>query len=640
MCYNIDGQLPESVEGRRCHFRRKDWNTSFQQKRVLTNSVKLPFCFLVSSVLVGVVDVLSLSFWEAVRQALISTGLICLLKRTKGSTESISTNANVAYWILCVFVIVQFPGKSLGGSELTLVRLFLLGAGIVFLMRTKDILPLAKQDKLLLAISLAVVTGFWLHWQLGKITSVENADAFGIVVQVVLCHFLVTRCLREDPGGIVKRRLLKPILALFILASIATTSQAAWASYHFSSAVSAFRDEKYSSVHRFVSKYSPLLSKLQIGQLSIDRFLETTSSDATIGKWNPSARFSVGEIAERTGAYQIAYDAFNNIYEREPEFVGVRGKLGRVLMKLGAPNDGLRVLGERGQLPSVHIGDLLTQALILCKLGEWERANEALDLAIEIGGVQSKIDQTYLAAQGKVLELGLSELLPDEFFSFADEFSEFDVVNLLRWRGWEILYHPMEIGKTDLFAPVDIEVWSDRDSSGRRERIVVDGTQVSLNRTGRNVVVLDAESGQIDTIAALGRSGLDGINAKEVSRFLKLIPRGKIVAGTIVDTGGALSEEDIRELRNLGTSGYPGNYAAQVFVGVKGAGPGTAFELRALEGVVGGGFMAGNIKEDLCNQPELLNSTLREASERSTAGISVFIPRFEHDSTIFVFASQ
>ena len=150
--------------------------------------------------------------------------------------------------------------------------------------------------------------------------------------------------------------------------------------------------------------------------------------------------------------------------------------------------------------------------------------------------------------------------------------------------------------------------------------------------------MLDAESGQIDTIAALGISGITG---EKVASFLKLIPRGKIVAGTIVVTGGGgVDEEDIRELKDLGTSGYPGNYAGQVFVGVKGAEPGTAFELRALEGVVGGGFLAGNIKEDLCNQPERLNSTLREASERSSAGISVFIPRFEHDSTIFVFASQ
>ena len=83
--------------------------------------------------------------------------------------------------------------------------------------------------------------------------------------------------------------------------------------------------------------------------------------------------------------------------------------------------------------------------------------------------------------------------------------------------------------------------------------------------------------------------------------------------------------------------GYPGNWVAQAFIGVKGAGFGTAFELRG-NPVVGGGVLVGNVDPDLVDESRRPESALREGVVRYEAKIAIYIPGLGEDAEILVFS--
>jgi hypothetical protein len=137
------------------------------------------------------------------------------------------------------------------------------------------------------------------------------------------------------------------------------------------------------------------------------------------------------------------------------------------------------------------------------------------------------------------------------------------------------------IGGTGIHAPADLVVVSAGKEHGREALILVNGTDVSPNLRGYNVVVVDPRSGAVaarevfDTFAARAASA-------RLAEFVHRIPAGAIVVAAIKDDGiGQLGDDAVQALRSVGGQADPravGLFGAHLLIGVKGAPPGSAVE--------------------------------------------------------------
>jgi Interleukin-like EMT inducer len=136
-----------------------------------------------------------------------------------------------------------------------------------------------------------------------------------------------------------------------------------------------------------------------------------------------------------------------------------------------------------------------------------------------------------------------------------------------------------QIGTTGVLSPGDLRVSSAGRPYGNVSSIRFNGSELSRNRRGYNVVALDP-GGRVLTMA-----GFDTFEATaESDRFeawVRELPMGTIIAGAVSDEGSAhLTRGAVSALWTLGVVGdLRGRYReSHAFVGVKGARPGTALE--------------------------------------------------------------
>jgi Interleukin-like EMT inducer len=136
-----------------------------------------------------------------------------------------------------------------------------------------------------------------------------------------------------------------------------------------------------------------------------------------------------------------------------------------------------------------------------------------------------------------------------------------------------------QIGTTGVLSPGDLRVSSAGRPYGNVSSIRFNGSELSRNRRGYNVVALDP-GGRVLTMA-----GFDTFEATaESDRFeawVRELPMGTIIAGAVSDEGSAhLTWGAVSALWTLGVVGdLRGRYReSHAFVGVKGARPGTALE--------------------------------------------------------------
>ncbi len=136
------------------------------------------------------------------------------------------------------------------------------------------------------------------------------------------------------------------------------------------------------------------------------------------------------------------------------------------------------------------------------------------------------------------------------------------------------------IGRTGVIAPADIVVASAGKEAGDVTSIRLDSEEVSPNRRGYNLVVLDAATGRL-----LGTDVFDTFRSRDeavrMARAVESMPVGRIVIGAVRDeASNRLSEAAVQALRALGVAGdLRGKYRqAHAFIGVKGANLGDAVE--------------------------------------------------------------
>jgi hypothetical protein len=154
---------------------------------------------------------------------------------------------------------------------------------------------------------------------------------------------------------------------------------------------------------------------------------------------------------------------------------------------------------------------------------------------------------------------------------------------------------PRTIGQTGVESPVNLAVRSAGQEVGDLGLIYVDGKQASPNERGYNVVVIEPQSGEVESTVSFD-THLDENASRALAEMLNAVPEGRIVAVAAADEASRLlGPEAVEALRGIGAEGdLRGKFRwGHAIVGVRGAAPGSAAEsmgwMRPVSVVVGEG---------------------------------------------------
>ncbi|MBM3130648.1 MAG: hypothetical protein FJ009_18715 [Chloroflexi bacterium] len=157
------------------------------------------------------------------------------------------------------------------------------------------------------------------------------------------------------------------------------------------------------------------------------------------------------------------------------------------------------------------------------------------------------------------------------------------------------------IGKTGVASPVSIVARSAGSEVGDFAHIYVNGEDAAKNSRGYNVVVINEQSGAVESSAAFDTFASPDESAR-LAQFIAQIPNGKIVAVAVRDEASRyLSADAVNALRSLSArEDLRGKFRwSHAVIGVKGAAPGSALEaaneIAPAQLVVGIGALEPNV---------------------------------------------
>lgn len=156
-----------------------------------------------------------------------------------------------------------------------------------------------------------------------------------------------------------------------------------------------------------------------------------------------------------------------------------------------------------------------------------------------------------------------------------------------------------EIGKSGVKSPVSIVAYSAGSEVGDFAHIFVNGIDESPNERGYNIVVIDPQTGTVESRTVFDTFAAEE-NAARLAQFIAKIPNGKIVALAVRDEASRLlSEEAVNALRSIGASQDLRDKFrwSHAIIGVKGATGAleSANETAPVQVVVGIGAMEPNV---------------------------------------------
>ena len=192
----------------------------------------------------------------------------------------------------------------------------------------------------------------------------------------------------------------------------------------------------------------------------------------------------------------------------------------------------------------------------------------------------------------KIISLTVKEAEERGLIPHISSLSLFEAKRLLEIIGIKVVLPAQEIGKTGIIPPVDIVVQSAGCEAGNYAHIFVNGVDVSLNKRGYNLAVINEKSGEVEKIGNFDtrlEPGGEG-EAHKLAEFIKALPPGRIVLAAIKDEGSKyLTEEAQNALRSIGSTLYPQRKGFRRFshavIGVKGAKPGEADEEKEFRSI-------------------------------------------------------
>jgi tetratricopeptide (TPR) repeat protein len=176
------------------------------------------------------------------------------------------------------------------------------------------------------------------------------------------------------------------------------------------------------------------------------------------------------------------------------------------------------------------------------------------------------------------------EAIPKELakqFPFLKEVSFFEAESLLNILGIKVVAKSNGfIGKTGMKSPVEIIVRSAGFPVGDYGHVLINGKNESQNKIGYNIVVLNPETGQVETSENFNTYQIK-TDARRMGDFLNSIPNGKIVCVAVAHEASlALSKEEGDIFARIGAKdNLFGKFLwSHAIIGVKGAQKGEAPE--------------------------------------------------------------
>ena len=360
----------------------------------------------------------------------------------------------------------------------------------------------------------------------------------------------------------------------------------------------------------------------------IRKIRDKIEDTGTLHQWLTLAQLSMAfnDLNQEAEAYRSAHllDPANDY---------LRAQYARCLFDLGHRTQALsEIEGILTEGPNSEYGYVF-QALAYTRVGDLEKARRALGRACETGWSICQIGALE-NGQNQVIRYSMSDISPFGSESEIRSTTLYHVVRLLESVGISVLYPPMHIGATKFTSPVDLDLLSRSVEYSRQEFLRVSGSNVSKHGRGYNLAVIDP---QIGTVTAVGSfdTWLEIGQNRKLSEFIRKVPSGHIVAGTINDEGSASLRAEGRDaLREVGVERFPGDWWAHAFVGIKGAPEGSALEEIGERTIVALGVLAGNMPYDPAEDE--IDRAVLQAAQSSKVGIAVYIEGLGYEAKIVV----
>ena len=166
-------------------------------------------------------------------------------------------------------------------------------------------------------------------------------------------------------------------------------------------------------------------------------------------------------------------------------------------------------------------------------------------------------------------------------YPLFQEISFFETKNLLNIFGISVTARSDGfIGKTGIKSPVDIIIRSAGARVGNYGQILINGNNVSQNRRGYNIVVLNPKNGKVEMSKNFDTHGSKD-DVKKMIEFINGIEKGKIVCVAVLDEASrTLSKEDGEIFEKFGSKEnlYGKHRWSCGIIGVKGSRYGEAIE--------------------------------------------------------------
>ncbi|MFC1736017.1 interleukin-like EMT inducer domain-containing protein [Candidatus Hydrogenedentota bacterium] len=212
-------------------------------------------------------------------------------------------------------------------------------------------------------------------------------------------------------------------------------------------------------------------------------------------------------------------------------------------------------------------------------LAAYEEGFRVGKLAIDSLPANNRSRSAGIGSYGQLAEVffGDWQRIPKTIYKNLEGWTSDDVVDLLKIAGGDVAY---EIG-ADQAIPADIIAFSGGRLDGDKSRIIIGGEDVSLNKRGYNVVVLDNDNRTVKTAKSFDPFAASP-QMQEMVEFFKGIPDGAVVICSIRGSGLLeLTSGMVKSFQSVGAIvgkrfHYRNSYS---LIGVKGSSPGSALEL-------------------------------------------------------------
>jgi tetratricopeptide (TPR) repeat protein len=538
------------------------------------------FVCLLLLLLLPFFQVFALSFSEIVRLGLISLGLLLFMVMGGWKREGylLAALQNQVHFLVLIFIFsfLQFGGSPFDKEDclyfFILRFIILVSFCSLFLGGSLKIIPLSRFDRWIL-IPLAIVFSLAvLIRQMGpgilppSLFYVRMSDLpfMGILYLIISRFPWLERGNKVAPPFFFKLSIL-----VFGILTISGVIRLFLLNDSYNEGLTSLREREFGLAKEKLEFVRKNNSSLRFSRFAdfyiIEEIKKVPIEDLDLSQ---SEWIAFGEIIEAFSLWDFKASLLETALEKNPADPWILGEMGDVYIELGAWMKAFSVF-EQGieKIPSEAHKWYAAQALVKARQADWNNAADLFNAAVREDPRWTSVESFFSALSE---EENLKE--SDSLGQYIARFNAFELVELGRKFGWEVVSEQLYIGNSDILAPFDIAILSKKADSWIRI-----GEEKYYSLRGYNLVSIDP---QTNTVSPPVRFDIYLGQSPNLANFLRSLPWGTIVLGATEQVSAALDQSAIEELRKIGVikSSIETEYS-HAFVGIKGSEPGTALEI-------------------------------------------------------------